>query len=159
MLTANPDDGERISAREFARRAGCHDTQVRRAIALGRLVRDDDGRLDAAQIDSEWRRTSKRAKAGARGYSAPPLRLRPSPTLAEAADAFVACLDHSSFDRFLTDMLAGKLASLPEALRIKENALALKHLLGARVEAKKLARLALLDITPQDVAGPRLEPR
>lgn len=46
----------RISQREFARREKCDEKLVRRAIAEGRLPRDDDKKLDAALVDTAWRR-------------------------------------------------------------------------------------------------------
>lgn len=45
-----------VSRREFARLAGCDEKQVRRALASGKLVADDDGNLDPAQIATAWRR-------------------------------------------------------------------------------------------------------
>ncbi|WP_294292084.1 hypothetical protein [uncultured Sphingomonas sp.] len=58
--------------------------------------------------------------------------------ICDSARTFAAMLDGSGFEGFLSELLAGRFASLAEALRIKENALALKHLLAARVEALKL---------------------
>lgn len=58
-------------------------------------------------------------------------------------------LDGSGFEGFLSELLAGRFASLAEALRIKESALALKHLLAARVEALKL-----IEVMGQAAHGP-----
>lgn len=58
---------ERISPREFARRDGCDEKQVRRAIAKGALFRDSSGLLDAAGVGTAWRkryRTSRTRMAG-----------------------------------------------------------------------------------------------
>lgn len=47
---------EFISRREFARRAGCNEKQVRRGIASGRLQVNAQCLLNAAQIEWDWRR-------------------------------------------------------------------------------------------------------
>jgi hypothetical protein len=46
----------RVTGREFARLEGCDEKQVRRAIARGALVADAEGKLDPAQVGTEWRR-------------------------------------------------------------------------------------------------------
>lgn len=51
---------EKISAREFARRSHCDEKQIRRALSDGILVRDADGKLDAAQLSVCWRRPNIR---------------------------------------------------------------------------------------------------
>lgn len=51
-----PMTGEHVSRREFARRAGCNEKQVRRAVERGLLVVNAEGFLDVAQLDSGWRR-------------------------------------------------------------------------------------------------------
>lgn len=48
----------RISQREFARRDGCNEKLVRRAIAEGRLPRGADGLIDASLVGSAWRRSN-----------------------------------------------------------------------------------------------------
>lgn len=53
---------ERVSAREFARRADVHERQVRRALARGLLHRDADGLLDAGQINTRWRSPNARTR-------------------------------------------------------------------------------------------------
>ncbi|MGN6528465.1 MAG: hypothetical protein ACTHL8_18910, partial [Burkholderiaceae bacterium] len=54
---------ERISKREFARRDGCNEKLVRRAISEGRLPRSDDGLIDAALVGTPWRKTNLIAPA------------------------------------------------------------------------------------------------
>lgn len=49
---------ERISVSEFARRDGCNEKLVRRAIERGRLERGADGKLDAALVGTPWRRSA-----------------------------------------------------------------------------------------------------
>jgi hypothetical protein len=55
-------DVERISAREFARRADVHERQVRRALARGSLHRGVDGLLDACQLHTRWRSPNSRTR-------------------------------------------------------------------------------------------------
>lgn len=50
---------ELISIREFARRADCDDKLVRRAIAGGFLVLSEGKTLDAALVDSQWRKRKR----------------------------------------------------------------------------------------------------
>ncbi|SSW66618.1 hypothetical protein AVE30378_02157 [Achromobacter veterisilvae] len=50
-----------LSIREFARREGCSDTLVRRAITQGRLKAKKDGTLDPALIGSPWRQANATA--------------------------------------------------------------------------------------------------
>ena len=45
-----------ISIREFARRDGCNDKLVRRALERGHLHADNAGRLSPAQVGSGWRK-------------------------------------------------------------------------------------------------------
>jgi hypothetical protein len=52
----------RISQREFARRDGCNEKLVRRAIAEGRLPRGADGLIDAALVGTAWRRSNLSAE-------------------------------------------------------------------------------------------------
>lgn len=54
---------ERLTKTEFARRADCDEKQVRRAIASGKLVLGDDGRLDASQLATTWRKVTARSKS------------------------------------------------------------------------------------------------
>ncbi|MEX3839455.1 hypothetical protein [Paraburkholderia sp. BR10882] len=54
---------ERISASEFARRAGCDVKQVRRALARGTLERGADGLIDAAMTGAAWRKANRRTLA------------------------------------------------------------------------------------------------
>lgn len=50
----------RISTREFAKRAGCDEKQVRRAIEKGLLFKGEDGLLAADQVDGPWRKPNRR---------------------------------------------------------------------------------------------------
>jgi hypothetical protein len=54
-----------ISIREFARRDGCDDKLVRRAIERGNIALQPDGSIDPALVGTGWRRNNRRAEQGA----------------------------------------------------------------------------------------------
>ena len=54
-----------ISIREFARRDGCNDKLVRRAISQGKLTAFPDGTIDPNLAGSDWRKTNRRADTSA----------------------------------------------------------------------------------------------
>ena len=88
---------EHISISEFARRAGCDEKQVRRAIDKGRLRKGSEGLLDAAQLATAWRRQNRRTRdyaVGAGSLSEQLVRkssdnLRPEPQLVRTDDHVV----------------------------------------------------------------------
>lgn len=130
---------------EFAERAGCHEKQVRRAIQKGLLHKGPDGLLDAAQLDTPWRRQNRRTTARASDNSqnvrASVRRVvRPKAEVSEAPAASPLDLDQA--DAFIRKVLAGEYASQAEADRIKANALALKHVIAAREQAGNSVSLA-----------------
>jgi hypothetical protein len=108
-----------ISIREFAKRSGLDDKQVRRGIESGRLAKLSDGTLDPALVGTDWRKSvrpraakspSVRAPVSAqRDVSAPPAADHESPS--QAAERIIA--------------QSGAPYDLLEAERIKENFLAL----------------------------------
>ncbi len=111
-----------ISIREFARRDGCNDKLVRRALETGKLKTLSDGTLDPALVGTSWRKSNRRPAAGADSVadvrtqvSAPPklsaLSQSESESAAQAAERIIA--------------QNGVPYSLPEAERVKENYLAL----------------------------------
>ncbi len=53
---------EFIAIREFAKREGCDEKQIRRALEKGLLFRNDAGLLDAAQVGNGWRKTNRRGR-------------------------------------------------------------------------------------------------
>jgi hypothetical protein len=53
--------------------------------------------------------------------------------------------DDEALDRFAEDLLAGRFASLVDAARVKENALALKHLVAARQAAGAVVDLEIAE--------------
>jgi hypothetical protein len=117
------EDG--IAIREFARRDGCDDKLVRRAIKSGHLSTRPDGELDPALVGSPWRLTNRRnagiadADTPADALSAPrqqvpsaPVKiLQPGETAEEAADRIMQA--------------SGATLPLIDAERLKENYIAL----------------------------------
>ena len=161
-----------ISIREFARREGCDDKLVRRAIGRSALRTLSDGTLDPALIGSGWRKTNRTADTGADrpadsdADTGPPVRTprrvsAPVSAAAQAGDAVPLpapderILEHLGHLELLTDeqiaeaidagfianVLAGRFTSHADAERIKENALAFKHLLAARRAAGALVEI------------------
>lgn len=137
-----PEQPERIAVREFARRAGCDEKQVRRAIEKGALLKDDAGLLDAAFVDSQWRKPNRRgvakiAAASARttgnvrnhadksGHS---VSVRNDETAEEAAERIVA--------------EKGELLPLADALALKENYLARHQQLSYDLKAGSVVLIA-----------------
>jgi hypothetical protein len=114
-----------VSIREFARREGCDDALVRRALKREKLTAFEDGTLDPKLVGTAWRRGNRRADPDADKSADGP---RPS------ADDY----DPDFLDDFIANLLEGRFASVVEAERVKENALALKHLLDARRKAGEL---------------------
>lgn len=53
---------ERITAAEFARRAGCSSVEVRRQIRTGKLKRDPDFLMDASQLDQKILKSQRKGK-------------------------------------------------------------------------------------------------
>ncbi|MFC1526772.1 elements of external origin [Candidatus Latescibacterota bacterium] len=45
---------ERLSIRAYARRRGCSDSAVRKAIAAGRITKERDGKILPEKADAEW---------------------------------------------------------------------------------------------------------
>ncbi|WP_141108025.1 hypothetical protein [Azotobacter beijerinckii] len=53
---------EFIAIREFAKREGRDEKQIRRALEKGLLFRNDAGLLDASQVGGGWRKTNRRGR-------------------------------------------------------------------------------------------------
>lgn len=125
-----PND-EMLSIREFARRDGCNEKLVRRAISDGHLRPSPDGKLTADLVGTGWRKTNRRGADTAD---------IPADILADTAD-IESLLEDGRADDFIRQVLSGNFAEMAEAERIKENGLALKHLLDARRKAGALIDL------------------
>lgn len=134
-----------VSIREFARLDGCNDKLVRRAIAERKLTLSADGKLDAALAGSGWRKANRRgadkakvSAANVRTADTGPARSIPgAEETAAAADAMFS----EEAENFLDRVLAGEYADIAVAERVKENALAAKHLLAARRDAGSLVEI------------------
>ena len=114
-----------ISIREFAKRDGCNDKLVRRAISAGHLKSLADGSLDPELVGSGWRKSNRTAD--------------------KAADTGADFDVDDLLDDGGADLLGRGGASLAVADRLKANALALKHLLAARKSAGDLIEIALAE--------------
>lgn len=137
-----------VSVREFARLDGCDDKLVRRAIKAGKLPISDDGKLDRALAGSGWRKQNRRTAGSADTgkMSAQGVRTNaraekvPAPTADETAAAGEEMFSEE-VEGFLDNVLAGQYADTIMAERVKENALAAKHLLAARRDAGHLVEI------------------
>jgi hypothetical protein len=129
---------ERISVREFARREGCDEKLVRRAINEGRLPRGDDKKLDAALVGAGWRkgnadRVPQGADTGADSADtvvrSDEIEVRDGETPEEAAERLAAA--------------AGGVPKYAESLAKKEHFLALLRELEYRQKEGQLVDLQL----------------
>lgn len=102
-----------ISIREFARRDGCDDKLVRRAIKQGRLTPLDDGTLDPTLVGTGWRRTNRlsadnartdgevaaRAKAALEMVTAPGVELLSQAAAERLKENYLALLRQLEYDQ------------------------------------------------------------
>ncbi|MFP4895810.1 hypothetical protein [Paraburkholderia sp. EG304] len=109
-----PDDT--ISIREFARREGVSDTLVHQALKKGKLSREPDGRMNPALVGSGWHKEESSAKR-----------------FAEAA---------KNDEELATGAGPVRGVSYGEALRLKENWLALLRRLDYEHKAGSLVEVA-----------------
>lgn len=126
-----------ISVREFARRENCSHTLVQKAIKLGRLKALPDGKLDPALVGTDWRETNRR---GGNQIGNPVASVatkgRAKKTAAEAVP--VEAIDDAEVEDFVRRALRGEYAGYGEAETVKENGIAIKHMLEARKRAGEL---------------------
>lgn len=137
-----------VSIREFARLDGCDDKLVRRAIKSGKLAVSEDGKLDPALAGSGWRKANRRAPQRADTADISP-RVRtaadkPAPS-AEVTQAAADNLFAEEVEDFLSKVIGGTYADTATAERVKENALAAKHLLAARKDAGSLVEIEVAE--------------
>lgn len=137
-----------VSVREFARLDGCDEKLVRRAIQSGKLKVSADGRLDPALAGTGWRKTNRRAAASADNSKNVRTGVRTgkvsAPAPVPSADEVAAKAEElfaEEVEGFLDNVLAGNYADTGTAERVKENALAAKHLLAARKDAGSLVEI------------------
>jgi hypothetical protein len=133
---------ERLSVREFARRASCDEKQVRRALEKGMLEKGKDGKLSADDVGGQWRKPNRRgvvriARTGAD-------KARTSAPTSGRADMRDGETPQEAAERIIGER---PLLALDEALRLKENYLARHQQLsydlkaGTVVIASEVARV------------------
>lgn len=130
-------DAEYVGVREFARLDGCDDALVRRAIKSGKLRVSEDGKVAVDQVGTGWRRANRKAAKPADKAADIPQTSAPAAPVADLA----ALGDED----FIAEVLAGRFHSIVAAERIKENALATKHLLAARRDAGDVVDLEVAE--------------
>lgn len=123
-----------ISLREFARRDGCSDTLVRKAIKGGYLRPFGDGSLDPALVGTGWRRGNKDAN-----HKCEPIA-NPAPVNREVQEGL-----ENGLDAFMARVLRGEFATKADAEAVKENALALKQVLAVRREANEIVDMEIAE--------------
>ena len=134
-----------VSVREFARLDGCDEKLVRRAIKSGKLRLSEDGKLDPALAGTGWRKANRRAADSADTAKNVRTNVRRAKKVsapsADEVDAASEELFAEEVESFLDNVLAGQYADTATAERVKENALAAKHLLAARKDAGSLVEI------------------
>lgn len=114
-----------LGFREFARREGCSDTLVRKAVKGGYLKTFPDGSLDPQLVGSPWRAGNRREPAAnpvRTEVRTEPQKLAPAklPSIAAVQDGETT---EEAAERLIAE--AGAPLSMAEAERVKENYLAL----------------------------------
>ncbi|WP_088183596.1 hypothetical protein [Sphingobium sp. Z007] len=139
-----------VSVREFARLDGCDDKLVRRAIKSGKLPVLEGGKLDPALAKTGWRKQNRRGADTADISADTRQNVRTSVRAVDvsaqlAGDEIDAAetVFAEDAENFLSNVLNGTYADTIMAERIKENALAAKHLLAARKDAGSLIDIDL----------------
>lgn len=140
-----------ISIREFARREGCSDTLVRRAVKLGRLRAFENKTIDPAFVGSAWRERNAVSPAGANTTANTTANTRkkvfsPEPTVATGAGDDDS-LDESPEETAERLLRIGALPMLPygQALQNKENYLALLRQLEFEQKSGELIELSVAE--------------
>jgi hypothetical protein len=141
-----------ISRREFARLDGCTETRVRQAIAEGRLSVLADDSLDRALVGTAWREgntkgnTKRERKRRTHAKPAPPHTKSEDAKPAHAKTKTVASVDEALrlFEQQAAAVTERVLqgATYADALRIKENYLALLRQLEYSIKAGAVIDLA-----------------
>lgn len=109
-----------LSRREFARRAGCSEAYVRKAIAHGRIEVGDDGKIDPAWLEVDWRKGERPADDTLRTQSG--AHTENAHALERTVEEIERATEQASGENVVA--LFGEMVSKAEAERVKENALA-----------------------------------
>lgn len=129
-----------ISVREFARRDGCDEALVRRAIKQKKLATLEDGSIDPALVRSGWRKSNRRVadKSADKTSAVRTVKTEGRQRVEREAPPPKQEPDLKSLEDFIDRILRGEFSTLADAEMVKENALALKHLLEGRKKAGEL---------------------
>lgn len=149
----------RVTAVEFARRAGCDEKQVRRALIAGKLERGSDGLLDAAQLTSAWRRTRRDSKPAPKDASVDPRRQigagaeKPAPAVSQPPAAPPALGGAQALKEAVTrkEEFAGRLREL-EYLKQAGRLIDIDAARKVLFDAARSARDAWLNFVPRHAA-------
>lgn len=125
-----------ISIREFAKRSGLDDKQVRRGIESGRLSKLEDGTLDPALVETEWRKPA-RTRADNASDVRTPMSAPEEPPAVSARDAETPA---QAAERIITEN--GAPYTVVEAERIKENYIALLRQLEYDIKSGAVVSVA-----------------
>lgn len=112
-----------LSIREFARREGCDDKLVRRALEKGRLKALPDGTLDPDLVGTGWRKSNRQGVPGADTSADIRSAVRAGMSASSRVSAAHDETPAEAAERIVT--AGGAPYDIGEAERIKENYLAL----------------------------------
>jgi hypothetical protein len=161
-VSAPPPAG--ISIREFARREGCNDKLVRRALEGGKLKANPDGSLDPALVGTGWRHGNRHAAPAADTSAdtlSAPVRTPPAVTVEFEGQPHGGALrrarrpdpsdDEVDLDDFSRRFLAGDVPDLATSEKVKAAAAAMKATLAAQQLGGALVELELAEAVLFDV--------
>ncbi|MFH5923833.1 hypothetical protein [Roseomonas xinghualingensis] len=161
-----------LSLREFARREGCDDALVRRAVKQGKLQLSLDGTLDPALVGSGWRRGNRHPARGAdivadrhadisqesapvrTPVSAPApqpsaRRMEPQPHGGELQRRARPPEDEPDeeidLEGFQRDVLAGNVPDLARSEKVKAAAAAIRGMVAARRDADAVVEIGVAE--------------
>lgn len=152
-----------ISFREFARRDGCSDKVVRRAVSEGKLKSLPDGSLDPELVGTGWRKGNRNVSPAADKPRTVRTKVsaRPAPADVDVeleSQAHGGALKRNrrrddddeeelegDADEMIERLLGGEVLGLAHAELVKANALALRQMVNARRMAGALIEIELAE--------------
>lgn len=136
----------KLTIREFARREGCDEKQVRRAVEKGLLIKDEDGLLTDDQLGSGWRKTNRRGRASTSAAAADNVESVRADVRTMDVRTDAAVMEGETIEEAAM-RVALQVAPYPrvEAERIKENYLALIKKLEYEQKAGDLIELRVAE--------------
>ncbi|NKE43565.1 hypothetical protein HB662_02170 [Roseomonas frigidaquae] len=152
-----------ISIREFARREGCNDKLVRRAVDQGKLKALPNGKLDPALVGTGWRHANRHVEPAAdkgadivSAVSAPADRLEPQPQGGALRRRRRPERDEDDeqvdLDDFSRRFLSGDIPDLATSEKVKAAAGAMRATLAAQQLGGALVELELAEAVLFDSA-------